>query len=143
MNDRMSEYTTKSLSNIHSFYHSIILSLNQNMENLTQDWESLLDKLEESVGKRPADLDSVLFLMGVQELGKGHQFFTKEQKQDLMHIAICKALSFSGIYELEGTDQDGWPHWKLVQQLPFVNIVEQEKLMKAHVIEYFEKEVFV
>jgi hypothetical protein len=108
------------------------------MENLAQEWELLLDKLEQVMGKRPADLDSVLFLMGVQELG-----FTKEQKQDLMHIAICKALSFSGIYELEGTDQDGWPHWKLVQPLPFVNIVEQEKLMKAHVIEYFEKEVFV
>ena len=113
------------------------------IENLAQEWELLLDKLEQTMGKRPADLDSVLFLMGVQELGKGHQFFTKEQKQDLMHIAICKALSFSGIYELEGTDQDGWPHWKLVQPLPFVNIVEQEKLMKAHVIEYFEKEVFV
>jgi hypothetical protein len=112
------------------------------MENLTQEWESLLDKLEQVMGKRPADLDSVLFLMGVQELGKGHQFFTKEQKQDLMHIAICKALSFSGIYALEGTDQDGCPHWKLIQPLPFVNIVEQEKLMKAHVIEYFEKEVF-
>ncbi len=124
----------------HYFSHSII---EINMENLSHEWESLLDKLEQSLGKRPADLDSVLFLMGVQELGKGHQFFTKEQKQDLMHIAICKALSFSGIYELEGVDQDGWPHWKLVQQLPFVNIVEQEKLMKAHVIEYFEKEVFV
>jgi hypothetical protein len=113
------------------------------IENLAQEWELLLDKLEEAIGKRPADLDSVLFLMGVQELGQGHKFFTKEQKQDLMHIAICKALSYSGIYELEGTDQDGWPHWKLVQQLPFVNIVEQEKLMKAHVIEYFQKEVFV
>ena len=113
------------------------------IENLAQEWELLLDKLEQAMGKRPADLDSVLFLMGVQELGKGHQFFTKEQKQDLMHIAICKALSYSRIYELEGTDQDGWPHWKLVQPLPFVNIVEQEKLMKAHVIEYFEKEVFV
>jgi hypothetical protein len=113
------------------------------IENLAQEWDILLDKLEQMVGRQPADLNAVLFLIGVQELGKGHQFFSKEQKQDLMHIAICKVLSYSGIYELEGTDQDGWPHWKLVQQLPFVNTIEQEKLLKAHVIEYFEKEVFV
>jgi hypothetical protein len=113
------------------------------IENLAQRWDILLDKLEQTLGKKPADLNAVLFLIGVQELGKGHQFFTKEQKQDLMHIAICKVLSFSGIYELEGTDQEGWPHWKLVQPLPFVNVVEQEKLLKAHVIEYFETEVFV
>jgi hypothetical protein len=113
------------------------------IENLAQRWDILLDKLEQTLGKKPADLNAVLFLIGVQELGKGHQFFTKEQKQDLMHIAICKVLSFSGIYELEGTDQDGWPHWKLVQPLPFVNVVEQEKLLKAHVIDYFEIEVFV
>lgn len=112
------------------------------LENLSQEWDILLDKLERMMGKRPSDLNSVLFLIGVQELGKGHRFFTKEEKQDLMHIAICKVLSFSGIYELEGTDQDGWPHWKLVQPLPFVNLLEQEKLLKAHVIEYFEKEVF-
>ena len=112
------------------------------LENLSQEWDILLDKRERMMEKRPSDLNSVLFLIGVQELGKGHRFFTKEEKQDLMHIAICKVLSFSGIYELEGTDQDGWPHWKLVQPLPFVNLLEQEKLLKAHVIEYFEKEVF-
>jgi hypothetical protein len=52
----------------------------KHMENLAQEWELLLDKLEESLGKRPADLNAVLFLMGVQELGKGHQFFTNKNK---------------------------------------------------------------
>jgi hypothetical protein len=113
------------------------------IENITPEWEGLLDKLEEIFDKRPADLNAVLFMIGVQELGKGHRFFTKEEKQDLMHIAICKVLSYSGIYELEGVDQDGWPHWKAIEKLPFVNILEQEKLLKSHVLEYFEKEVFV
>lgn len=58
------------------------------IENLSQSWDILLDKLEQILGKRPADLNAVLFLIGVQELGKGHRFFTKEEKQDLMHIAI-------------------------------------------------------
>ncbi len=112
------------------------------IDKIDDKWEELLSSLKEMLGKRPDDLNAVLFLIGVQELGKGHRFFTKEEKQDLMHIAICKVLSFSGVYELEGLDQEGWPHWKLVQQLPFVNTIEQEKLLKAHVIEYFEKEVF-
>ncbi len=112
------------------------------IDKIDDKWEELLSSLKEILGKRPDDLNAVLFLIGVQELGKGHRFFTKEEKQDLMHIAICKVLSFSGVYELEGLDQEGWPHWKLVQQLPFVNTIEQEKLLKAHVIEYFEKEVF-
>ncbi len=112
------------------------------IDKIEEKWENLMVSLEQMIGKRPDDLNAVLFLIGVQELGKGHRFFTKEEKQDLMHIAICKVLSFSGIYELEGLDQEGWPHWKLVQQLPFVNTVEQEKLLKAHVIEYFEQEVW-
>ncbi|MFN8353491.1 MAG: hypothetical protein U0Y10_03520 [Spirosomataceae bacterium] len=112
------------------------------LEEINQKWEELLDYLENSLGKRPADLNSVLFLMGVQELGKGHQFFTKEQKQDLMHIAICKALSFAGFYELEGVDSEGWPIWKLVKKLPHFDLLSQEKLLKMYVIEYFTTEVF-
>jgi hypothetical protein len=107
-----------------------------------QEWETILDFLEKKVDKRPADLEAVLFLIGVQELGKGHAFFTKEQKQDLMHIATCKVLSFSGIYELEGLDAEGWPHWNLVQNLPPLALKEQEILLKAHVIHYFKEEVF-
>lgn len=110
---------------------------------LDQEWAELLDMLTQSIGKQPADLNGVLFLVGVQELGRGHQFFTKEQKQDLMHIAICKVLSLSGYYQLEGLDTEGWPHWKLIQKLPNFDLLSQEKLLKMHVIEYFKREVFI
>ena len=105
-----------------------------------QKWENLLNKLEEIIGKKPSDLKSVLFLIGVQELGKGIKQFTKEEKRDLMHIAICKVLSFSGFYELEGLDESGWPHWKVKKKLPHFDILEQEKLLKMHVLEYFQSE---
>lgn len=108
---------------------------------LDRAWAALLTELEKVVGKRPKDLNAVLFLIGVQELGKGKKVFDKEEKQDLMHIAICKVLSLSGFYELEGLDEQGWPHWKLVKKLPHFDLLEQEKLLKMHVIEYFEKEV--
>ena len=103
-------------------------------------WSRLMAEVQKTLGKRPKDLNSVLFLIGIQELGKGVKTFTKEEKQDLMHIAICKVLSLAGYYELEGLDEDGWPHWKLVNKLPHFDLLEQEQLLKQHVIEYFEKE---
>lgn len=107
---------------------------------IERSWQNLLSQLEKAVGKKPKDLNGVLFLIGVQELGQGHRFFSKEEKQDLMHIGICKVLSLSGYYELEGLDNQGWPHWKLIKKLPHFDLLEQEKLLKMHVIEYFETE---
>ena len=109
---------------------------------LERKWEYLMDKLESTIGKRPVDLNAVLFLIGVQELGQGVKNFTKEQKQDLMHIAICRVLSNIGLYELEGHDKDGWPHWKEIKKMPFLKLEEQENLLKMQVLEYFEEEVF-
>ena len=108
--------------------------------DLEKRWSRLLDGLMEAIGKKPKDLNGVLFLIGVQELGQGHRQFSKEQKQDLMHIAICKVLSYAGFYELESIDQEGWPHWTLVRELPHFDLLEQEKLLKLQVLEYFEKE---
>jgi hypothetical protein len=109
--------------------------------DLESDWNSLLTNLQDRLGKRPKDLNAVLFLIGVQELGKGSQTFSKEEKQDLMHIAICKVLSLSGYYELEGLDSDGWPHWKLKKKLPAVDLLDQEKLLKIHILDYFRLEL--
>lgn len=107
---------------------------------LDRTWANLLATMEKMIGKKPKDLNEVLFLIGVQELGRGAGRFNKEEKQDLMHIAICKVLSLAGYYELEGQDKDGWPHWVLVKKLPHFDMLEQEKLLKMHVIEYFEIE---
>lgn len=108
--------------------------------DLDRRWSWLLKEMESQLGKKPKDLNSVLFLIGVQELGRGSGLFSKEEKQDLMHIAICKVLSLAGYYELEGIDQEGWPHWRLVKKLPHFDLLEQEKLLKLHVLEYFEIE---
>jgi hypothetical protein len=108
--------------------------------DLDRTWAALLADLGRIIGKRPKDLNGVLFLIGVQELGKGKLVFSKEEKQDLLHTGICKVLSLSGYYQLEGQDVDGWPHWKLVRKVPHFDLLEQEKFLKWHVIEYFEKE---
>ncbi len=107
---------------------------------LQRKWVKLLVEIGNSIGKRPKDLNNTLFLIGVQELGKGPQTYTKEEKQDLMHIAICKVLSYSNYYELKGLDEQGWPHWQATKKLPHFDLLDQEKLLKMHVLEYFEKE---
>lgn len=104
-------------------------------------WTNLLRFLEQTTGKKPKDLNGVLFLIGVQELGKGNIRFDKEQKQDLMHIAICKVMSLGGFYELEGKDKDGWPHWKVVKEIPHIDFLSQENLLKHYVIKYFKEEI--
>jgi hypothetical protein len=107
-------------------------------ESLDQQFENLLDKLGHSIGKRPADLNSVLFLIGVQELGQGVKHFTKEQKQDLMHVGICKVLSLSSYYVFVERDKDGWPHYEPERPLPKGGLTVQEGLLKMHVLEYFK-----
>ncbi len=109
-------------------------------EDIKQEWEALRNQLTEMLGKKPADLNEVLYLIGIQELGKGIKKFSKEQKQDLMHIATCKVLSYSGYYELEGLDEEGWPHWKNVKKVPSLKVLEQERFIQGHVIEYFKNE---
>jgi len=107
-------------------------------------WGQLLNKIEKVLQKRPKDLNGVLFLIGVQELGQGYKNFSKEEKQDLMHIAICRVLSQIGYYRLLFIDQEGWPHWERKADLPFLDLSEQEKLLKMQVLEYFSQEqIFV
>ena len=111
-------------------------------EEFEKRWQKVVYHFIQLTGKKP-NMDIILFMIGVQELGQGKSTFTKEQKQDLMHIAICKILSFSGYYALDGQDQDGWPHWKNVKPVPKLSLEEQEKFLQMHVVEYFEREVFV
>ncbi len=108
-------------------------------QELSVRWKHMEHWLEERFGKQ-LSLEGILFLIGVRELGAQPQDFSKEQKVDLMHIAICKLLSLSGYYELTHTDQEGWPHWKLLKPLPHTDIFSQEYLLKEHILSYFESE---
>lgn len=106
-----------------------------------ETWQNLIQFIKQTTGKKPSDLNGVLFLIGVQELGKGTISFSKEEKQDLMHIAICKVLSFGGYYNLQGLDTEGWPHWELIKPLPHFDMFSQENLLKHYIIEYFRAEI--
>ena len=90
-------------------------------------------------GKKP-DLETLLFLIGIQEFGQIREKYTKEQKQDLMHVAVCSLLSQSGYYELEGHDRDGWPHFRQLKPMPTMNSIEQENFIKDHILLYFQSQ---
>lgn len=100
-------------------------------------WEALQERIAREFDNEKPDLKVMLFLIGVQELGKGPQKFSKRQKEELMHIANCRLFSELGFYELEGQDQDGWPHWKLVNPIPAYTLLEQEMVLKSLIITYF------
>ena len=103
------------------------------------EWLRVQHKVKEAMRQETLpDLNMVLFLIGIQELGRWKRSFSKEEKQDLMHIAVCRLMSQFGYYELEGLDQDGWPHWKLVKKLPPLTLKEQDLLLKQAVIEYLK-----
>ena len=101
-------------------------------------WKELQTKISTEFDSDVPDLKVILFLIGVQELGKGPGKYSKRQKEELKHIATCRLLSEMGFYELEGLDQDGWPHWKLVKAVPSFAMMEQELLLKSLAVQYFD-----
>lgn len=85
------------------------------------------------------DLNAILFLVGIQELGRWEDSFSKEEKQDLMHIGVCSLLSEGGHYEFVGRDQDGWPHYEAVRPVEVSGVKNQERLLKEKAVEYFKR----
>jgi hypothetical protein len=109
------------------------------MNNLKEKWDFLVEKLTNDFSEGDElNLDGILYLIGVQELGQGHRAFKKDEKMNLMHIAICKLLEPYGYYEFDFFDDDAWPHYKTLTELPNLKAGEQTVLMKEAVVSYFE-----
>ncbi|MFK8162056.1 MAG: hypothetical protein AB8H12_06285 [Lewinella sp.] len=111
-----------------------------------EDWEEdfaynrVRHLIKERFG-RPVvpNMDAMLFLIGVQELGRWKQDFTKEEKQDLMHIAVCRLFAADGHYEFIGRDDEGWPHYELNEKIAPVDLAGQEALLKKKIVNYFSE----
>ena len=110
-----------------------------NATSLKDKWDYLVKKLTQQFSEGGfLNLDGIIYLIGVQELGQGKRQFKKDEKVNLMHIAICKLLEPYGYYEFDFFDKDGWPHYRIVTDLPNLKPGEQTVLMKEAVINYFE-----
>jgi hypothetical protein len=107
-------------------------------------WETIVNKLSNQFADGdPLDLDAIIYLIGIQEFGKVHETFKKDDKVNLMHIAICKLLEPFGYYAFDYTDADGWPHYNLTEPLPALKAGEQAILMKNAIIQYFLERDFI
>ena len=107
-------------------------------EELKERWNVLVEKLSAQFADGDTlELDAIIYLVGIQELGQYHKKYKKDDKLDLMHIAICRLLEPYGYYEFEFFDDKGWPHYKIIEQLPPLKAGEQSVLMKEAIVQYF------
>ena len=113
-------------------------------QELKDRWDIVVEKLSEQFADGDLlDVEAIIYLIGVQELGQLNKRFKKDHKLDLMHIAICKLLSPYGYYEFDFVDDDGWPHYKVKEELPFLKPGEQSILMKEAIVNYFVETNFI
>jgi hypothetical protein len=111
---------------------------------LKERWELLVCKLSDQFSQgEDLDLDAIIFLIGVQELGQLHREFKKDEKLNIMHIAICRLLEPYGYYEFDYFDKDNWPHYKVKETLPSLKAGEQSVLMKEAIVNYFVEKEFL
>lgn len=126
---------------INAYTSTLHLRMPQITDDIQIRWWQLLTKLTDQFGKKP-DMEAILFLIGIQETNFLQEKITKEQKQDLMHVAICTLLLPSGYYTLSHVDEDGWPHFEQQKELPALHLPEQENFLKDHILLYFSNQNF-
>ncbi|NND76718.1 MAG: hypothetical protein HKN39_00865 [Flavobacteriales bacterium] len=102
-------------------------------------WFNFLKERSEEFGDE-LDLQSILFLIGIQELGFGFRKYSKDDKLNIVHIAVCTLLESYGYYAFKERDEKGWPVFEFLKELPALNEKDQERLMKDAVMEYFIEE---
>ena len=103
-------------------------------------FKELVAKLEKTFGEG-LDTQAIIFLIGVQELGTGFKKFSKQEKTELMHVAVCTLLMPYGFYKFTGRDEDNWPHFELVKELPPLDDRQQQHLIKEAIIDYFSDQL--
>ena len=111
--------------------------MNTPEKEFQQQWSALLTQLGKQFGEE-LDYDGIIFLIGLQELGKGKIQLKKDEKLGVMHIAVCKLLSQYNYYRYIGLDEDGWPHYEPTDELPYLSAIQQHKLIKEAILSYFK-----
>ena len=109
-------------------------------KKLKERWETLLVVLNERFSDGEViNIEGVLYLVGLQELGQVHRKMKKDDNVNLIHVGICTVLEPYGYYRFDFFDEEGWPHFELLEELPPLKPGEQSILMKEALVEYFLK----
>ena len=109
------------------------------MENAIEEkWERVQKFVKERFDEN-LDAQTILFVIGLQELGLGMRKYEKQEKLDIIHIGICTVLLPFGYYKFIGNDNEGWPHFKNIKKLPNrLKGEHQQNFIKEAIIKYFD-----
>ncbi|MCH1431690.1 MAG: hypothetical protein L7V31_03825 [Flavobacteriaceae bacterium] len=117
------------------------MTQNSRDPQLKERWDRLVVRLTEKFSHAESiDVEGILYLIGLQEYGKPHERFKKEDNVNLIHIGICVVLEPYGYYRFDQYDEQGWPHFELVEALPYLKSGEQSILIKSAIVDYFLKQ---
>lgn len=107
-------------------------------EELKKQWQEVVTIISKRFADgEQLDLDAIIYIIGLQEKGNINTKYEKDDKINLMHIAICRLLEPFGYYAFDYFDDDGWPHYTILEKLPPLKAGEQSVLMKEAVVQYF------
>jgi hypothetical protein len=109
-------------------------------QELKDRWDALVIILSDKFSNGQAlDIEGILYLVGIQELGQVHRKMKKDDNVNLIHVGICSVLEPFGYYRFDYFDDDGWPHFQLLEPLPLLKSGEQSILIKEALVTYFLK----
>lgn len=108
-------------------------------DTLEPRWSRLQQWLQGRFDKE-ADLEGILFLIGVQETGRGYEpDLEKEVKERLVMEGTYCAFETLGLYRRVGMEKDGHWIWERRTDTPDLSIEQQETLLKMAILHYFDR----
>jgi len=111
--------------------------LAENDQELEARWARLLAHLENLVGRTPTGIEQVLFLIGIQERGRGYEpGLSREQKQEVIMEGAWHAFAAIGLYRRVAEDSTAWE--PTFSPWPELSRDDQEKLLRIAILEYFK-----
>ncbi len=102
-----------------------------------QAWTHLVQLLEQRFGEG-LEVEGILLLIGIQEIGQGPLKLNKQQKMEALHVAVCSLLVPYGYYAFVGRDEAGWPHFEALEPVPHLSTMQQHRFIKEAILDYFD-----
>ena len=108
------------------------------MEDPKSMWEEI-ELLFQNRFKKEADLKSVLYVIGLRDLGLGSGNYNKSDKEQIINHSVCRLLSQKGFFSIKKAESK-WPEWQQEKAFPKLKIKEQEDLLKECAYTYLKSE---
>ncbi len=111
----------------------------QHASSVRERWPQLQEWTRRRFGKR-ADVEGVLFLIGLQELGRGAApDLDKARKEQILLEGTFCAFETLGYYERTGIEDNGHWIWEQRKSMPAdLTKAEEEVMLRQAALAYFD-----